>query len=443
MKKKIILIIALFLLLQCSVVFASESVNSTTLENTNEHNSSLYNESIVDFNDNDSNATNINSNNSNAEISDNISFENNISILQTNDKTNSKGKETLEYGCCSFYLQVSKKESVCGFRRDETHSANIYIKTIKWHGRTAIKQYKTTNSYFFHSITTSDGWMIGTGGRDNPNINRAIERLAGKMVNSGKIKKAYLKKIQKYEQILGIGHFAIKKPNGKYAIVWAGSIHIGKLKSKQYLSVPNYKGSFRLGTYTKFSKNPVKAAIKVGATDSFGVNRRDLTIFHWNKTIKNFKTTSKVKVYASNDNGHLVGRQTAHFKDNIIYKNKFISKNNLPQSPKMKFIGEHSFGNIDKLIEIQTKIKAPKVVNPFNKTAYFKVEIKNKKALKNIKIKVNVYNKKFSKIYYIKTNKFGVAKLNTFELERGTYDAVISTKNNKYNINYKTVIKIE
>jgi predicted transport protein len=130
-----------------------------------------------------------------------------ISYKVSKNKVTMKVKPTGETGCCSFYLQISSDESVAGFRRDATNALNIYIKHVKWHGRTAIKQYKLGYSYFFHSITTSDGWMVGTGGIDNPGINRAIEKLAGSMVKENKIKKSTLKKIQNYERRLGLGHF--------------------------------------------------------------------------------------------------------------------------------------------------------------------------------------------------------------------------------------------
>lgn len=123
------------------------------------------------------------------------------------------------------------------------------------------------------------------------------------MVSSGKIKMSSLKKIKSLEQSLGIGHFAIKAPNGKYAVVWKNSIKTGKLKNGKYISVPNRASSFRHGSYAKLDKNPKKATLKVGATDAFGVNRRDITVYHWKKANNNFKASSSVKVYASNDDG--------------------------------------------------------------------------------------------------------------------------------------------
>ena len=369
------------------------------------------------------------------------------SVVSKRLKSTYKVKATAETGCCSFYVQVSNSEGVAGFRRDSTYAASLYLKVCKWHGRTAIKQYKTAHTYFFHSITTSDGWMMGTGGADNPGINKAIENLAGKMVKSGKITKSYLKKIQRYERILGIGHFAIKAPNGKYAVVWKNGIKMGKLKAGEYMSVPNSPYCFRHGTYAKFNTNPAKAALKIGATDVFGVNRRDITIYHWKATTdKNYKTTSKVTVYAANDNGHLMGRSTGHLKDNIYFKGKFISKNKLPKTPKMKKLGVHSFGNIDKLIKAPTTINAPGVINAFNTTKYFKVTVKNKKTKKvvsGVKIRVKLASDNFTKTYTLKTDKEGIAKLDTKDLIVGNYSVVISPANNKYLISGKSTIKIK
>ncbi|WP_407377810.1 hypothetical protein [Methanobrevibacter sp.] len=370
-----------------------------------------------------------------------------ISYKNSKNKVTMKVKPTAETGCCSFYLQTSSTESVAGFRRDATNALTVYIKHVKWHGRTAIKQYKLSNSYFFHSITTSDGWMIGTGGIDNPSINRAIENLAGKMVKANKIKTSYLKKIKNYERRLGLGHFSIKAPNGKFAVVWLNGYHTGKLKPGEYISVPNLKSCYRHGTYAKFSNDLLKAAVKVGATDVFGVNRRDITLFHWKSTTdKNFKTTSLVKVYASNDNGRMVGRSTGYLKDNIYYKNKFVSKNKLPSSPKMKHLGTHKFGNIGKLVKIPTTIKAPAVTNEFNQTKYFKVTIKNKntkKPVSNLKIKVKVYMHNKTKSYTLKTDKNGVAKLDTKDFLTGSYKVVLAPATNKYLISGKSTIKVK
>lgn len=350
-------------------------------------------------------------------------------------------KQTAEVGCCSFFVQISTTEAITGFRRDGTSAATIKIIASKWYGRTAMKQYKS-DSYFFHSITTSDGWMIGTGGIDNPGINKAIEKLAGYMVKSGKIQKTYLKKIQNYEKRLGLGHFSIKMPNGNYALVWGSAISSGKLKAGQFVCVPNGKSCLRHGNFVQFDKNPVKAAIKIITTDPYGVNRRDATVFHWKATTNLGKTTSQINAYATNDNGKLVGRNTGYLKDNIKFKNKFFSKNSLPKSPSSKFLGTHKFGNIDKLIKIQTSVKAPQITVKYNQSKLFKVTVKNKKTnavIKNLVLKLKINGK----VYAIKTNSNGMAQFKTNDLGIGTHNVVLYTDNIRYFVSAKSSIVIE
>ena len=349
-------------------------------------------------------------------------------------------KETAEMGCSSLYLQVSSTEAVAGFRRDATNAKTLHIVKYKLNGKWAVKQYKT-NSYFFHSLTTADGWMAGTGGWDNPTINHAIEKLAGKMAKSGKIKKSYLKKIQSYERQLNIGHFSIKAPNGKYALVWGSGIKIGKLKPGEYIDVPNAKSMFRHGTWAKYSKNPSRAAIKVAATDSFGVNRRDATAFHWKATTVDGKTTSKLKVYAANDNGRLVGRGTGHLMDDVKFMGKFFSKYDLPKTPSMLLLGVQKFGSIDKIIKTQTKVKAPNLSKMLNESKKFTIFVKDKKTKKpilNLKLKLKIGKK----VYTVRTNSRGIANFNADLLKLGTYAVKIYSDNIKYYVSAKSTIKI-
>lgn len=142
----------------------------------------------------------------------------------------------------------------------------------------------------------------------------------------------------------------------------------------------------------------------------------------------------------------MVGRYTAGLKDNIQFKGKFISKNSLPKAPKMKSIGSHKFGNIDKLVKTKTVVKAPDVANYFNKTKYFKVTVKDKKtkkALSNVKIRLKLTFNNTSRKYALKTDKNGVAKFDTQKLAIGIYKVVISQANNKYLISAKSKIEIK
>lgn len=366
---------------------------------------------------------------------------------------NSKSKATLKVNsssnedCCSFYVQVSNSEGVGGFRRDNTGSALINVKTEKWYGRTAVKHVKySSGDYFCHLITTSDGWMMGNGGLDGGDAIRDMERLAADMIKSNKIKMENLKKIQRYKIWANFGHFSIKAPDGRFAVLWQGTIKTGKLKPGEFLCNPNFQSYHRRGTYSQFSTNPAKAAIKVGATDQYGIYRRQIVIFHWQATTsKTFKTTSKVTVYAANDNGRLVGRSSASYVDDLKFVDKYIAGYKLPHSPKSMRLGTFKFGNIDKLIKTPTRVKAPVVNNTFHANKYFKVSVKNKntgKAIKGLKIQVKLYTSKWSKIYKIKTDKNGIVKISTKKLPVGKYKVVVWPTNNKYMVSATSKIFI-
>ena len=98
-----------------------------------------------------------------------------------------------------------------------------------------------------------------------------------------------------------------------------------------------------------------------------------------------------------------------------------------------------------KVTKAKTIVKAPKVTAKFKKTKYFKVTVKNKltkKPINKLKVKVKVYTGKKSKTYTIKTNKKGIAKLNTKKLSWGTHKVVISPKNTSYKLSAKSQIRI-
>jgi hypothetical protein len=288
--------------------------------------------------------------------------------------------------------------------------------------------------------------MMGNGGLDASSTVRTIEKLAADMMKSNKIKMSSLKKIRTYKIWANFGHFSIKAPDGRYAVVYQGGIQTGKLKPGEFLCNPNFKSYQRHGTYAKYGTNPAKVAIKVGATDHYGIYRRQIVVFHWKATTKDYKTTAKISVHAANDNGRLVGRSSAQYVDNIEFQGKFINRYKLPKSPNSMLLGTYNFGNIDKLIKTPTTIKAPSIVSQFNTTKYFKVTVKNKntkKAVSGIKIKVKLTSKSSSKTYTLKTNKNGVAKLDTKRLKVGNYNVVISPANNQYLISAKSKITIK
>ncbi len=110
-----------------------------------------------------------------------ISTSKNVTIVNSNPKI-IKGS-----GCCSVLLHVKKGYDVFAFRRDSTYAANLYFKRSKWYGKDTIKEYKTVHGYFFHTIISSGGWIVATGGPDIPYLNRKLENLAGRTSLTGHI----------------------------------------------------------------------------------------------------------------------------------------------------------------------------------------------------------------------------------------------------------------
>lgn len=367
-----------------------------------------------------------------------------ISYKDSNNKITMKVKSSPGEDCCSFFLQVSDTESVAGFRRDNVAMTTITVKDYKLGGIPVIKH--TNANGFVHLIVFANGWIVGNGGLDSHDFINSMEKLAVDMVKSNKIKMSSLKKIYSYKRSINFGHFSIKAPDGRYAVVWKNKIITGKLKPGEFSCSPNFKEYYRHSTYGKYSSNPAKAAIKVGATDRYGVNRRQVVVLHWNlKTDKNFKSTSSIKAYAANDNGRYVGVSSGWRVDHVVFKGKFVSSHKLPKVPNMKYLGSHSFGNVDKFVKIPTTIKAPSVTNTFNNTGYFKVTIKNKntaKAVAKLKVKVKLTANGITKTYTVKTDSEGVAKLDTKDLSAGTYNVVLAPATNKYLISGKSKITI-
>ena len=98
-----------------------------------------------------------------------------------------------------------------------------------------------------------------------------------------------------------------------------------------------------------------------------------------------------------------------------------------------------------KISKAKTIVKAPKVKKRFRKNRHFYVSVKlksNKKPVKGIKLKLRVYTGKKYKTYKVKTNKKGVARINTKKLRRGKHKVIILSGNKNYKIYKKSKITI-
>lgn len=345
-KKKIFLILIGVLL----AILAISMVNSASAaDNTNNKTNTNIVVNIASNNDgNDGNTVN-----NPVSIITDINSKNNVNNtikLNRATKTNSNTKTKIEDSCSSILLKVNANSYVYGYRWDSTYTANLCLKKVKLYGIEALKEYKTTNTYFFHSIVFKNGWYIGEWGSDNPNVNRYLESLGAKMVYKKSITLSDMKKAMKKIKSLGIGHFVIKSPEWKVgvAIYNGGSskLSIFTMKDGEYLTIPNSPRLFRKGIYTVKKSNAVDAAIYIAGADKFGVNRRNIMIYnvtntkYTDKATKKTTTKTKIKVWVTNDNGKYVRRSTGKKVDNVIFKGKKISPSSIPKIPNKKYVGE-------------------------------------------------------------------------------------------------------
>lgn len=318
------------------LIFSDNSIENSYLSNSSSNNSSFDSEiSKTTITENSSNSTNNSSNNA------------------TNIKTT---KTVPGIGCCSVLIHVKKGFDVFSYRRDSTYAANLYIKKIKWYGKEAIKEYKKTNGYFFHTIVTKNGWIISTGGPDIVWINKKLESLAGKITLKGHITKTNVKSAYNLLRKAGMGHFLIKDPSGNVGLAIYNSgrakIKLFKMKNGEYVSVPNSPRYYRQG-FIKSKSNPVNSAICLAGTDRWGVNRRNVITYD----LQNIDNYTKVKVWASFDGGKLIKRNRGR-PDNIIFRGHKIYAKSLPRIPSKKYIGTVVLRSYSSLLVARSSLKA-------------------------------------------------------------------------------------
>ena len=242
-------------------------------------------------------------------------------------------------GCCSVLLHVKKGYDVFSFRRDSTYSADLHFMQLKWYGKYAIKEYKTTNGYFFHTLISRDGWIVSSGGSDIPCLNKELENLAGKTSTSGHITSNTLNKAYNILKKMGIGHFVIKSPDDTVGLViYNGGLvkkTVFKMHDGEYISVPNHPAYYRNGYIS--TSNPVSSAINLETSDRWGINRRNIITYEVMNHKEKFNYSTMVKIWASNCRGT---------PDNIIFNGHLIKGNYLPRIPNKKYIGQVLLKNI-------------------------------------------------------------------------------------------------
>ena len=259
------------------------------------------------------------------------------SILENNDESDMTG-------CCSVVLQQDGNNSIMSFRRDAGNAADIFIEKIDWHGKKAIKQYKTSAGYFCQVIITNDGWVIGYGGIDDGDDNVKIENITGNMIeNQSTISESTLEQIQQIKASYGIGHVIIKAPNGDYGVATATTHYTGKLAPNDYISVPNRATYIRTGDVLPNATDKIKTMNNLAISDGFGLTRRDVTTFNFQCG----NTSNVTDVYLSNDDGSYWGMSTGGLVDNVNFTGKYIKTDEIPIAPSYKYIGNITFDESD------------------------------------------------------------------------------------------------
>lgn len=264
--------------------------------------------------------------------------------------------------CCSAIIQGYANDSTISFRRDSTSPVTLNVT----HNSTYIKQTKGSGSYFFHVLISANGWIVGNGGTDAPETNIGIENAAKSIIENNNLTTTSFKKIINLKKNSARGHTVIKAPNGTYSlfIIHNGKTYTesGTLQPGQFLSVPNNPIYFVKGKYQNYtnSKYFIESSKLIAAKDMYGVERRNIMTYYYKRT----NLTSNIKVYASNDDGRYVNRDTKKYVDSVQTNNRFISTSQIPTLEGWAPIDDVNF-----TIKIRTNIKSANVNTKTNKVS--------------------------------------------------------------------------
>ena len=251
----------------------------------------------------------------------------------------------LDEGCCSVIIQITSNHNVVAFRRDAIFPAEIIITQKSFYGKNAEIQYKVSNGLFYHTVITSDAWIVATGGNGSKN-NQKLMSLAGQIMENEKINQNSMKKAQSIITKMGVGHFLIKSPDNYvgFVICYQGTIlnKLFKMQDGEFICVPNAPQYYKEGNYTEFNSNPIIAAAKIEGTDPWGFNRRDVIIHDVETNANN----TILQIWASFDNGSIINKTSKGGPDDIQFlNNQIIYGKNLPIIPNMTKIGKMKLVN--------------------------------------------------------------------------------------------------
>ena len=268
--------------------------------------------------------------------------------MTVNGKVEQPVVTDLDEGCCSVIIQVTSSRHIVAFRRDATFPADLVIAQNSFYGKNAEIQYKVDGGLFYHTVITSDGWIVGSGGIGST-YNHELMSLAGQIIENETISHESMQKAQSILTDMGVGHFLIKSPDNYvgFVIHFTGTTldKLFKMQDGEFISVPNAPQYYREGNYSAFNSNPIRAAAEIVGTDLWGINRRDVIIHDVQKSIN--KTV--LQLWASFDNGALINRNDGKGgPDDIQFlDHQIIYGKDLPIIPSMTKIGRMNLVNYE------------------------------------------------------------------------------------------------
>lgn len=238
--------------------------------------------------------------------------------------------------CCLVIVCLGDGHDIISYRRDAQYSADIIIEKTKFGHHDAIHEYKEYGGHFTHLIITEEDWIIGVGGKDDPQLNKELEELGIGIISKKRILRQDMEEANSILKENGWGFFIIKSPHGEVGLtahdnrIGANTIRIFKIRKGEYVKVTNNPNCCEQGNFTEFDANPWKAAIKIAATDPYGLHRRDITTYEYKQ--------GEVKVWVSFDGGRLLEGATGS-PDDIKFLGHKIASEKIPSVPNAKFLG--------------------------------------------------------------------------------------------------------
>ena len=213
--------------------------------------------------------------------SDNADFTKLIYINNT-VKDNEKSQNILQgfnEDCSSNIIQLDENHTVSSFRRDSSLEIPIFLD-----GYGEIRHEKFDGTYFLHILITDDGWVLASGGIESPYHNEKIEAISKIMMKNNNISEQYLKLIYTLKSKGNWGHYIIKAPDGRYAIVdyfeGKGYNESGILKSGEYILCPNNYELHKKGNVSDFNRSDyVFVSRYLAGIDAYGQSRTTIQTF--------------------------------------------------------------------------------------------------------------------------------------------------------------------